>query len=150
MVRQEQQVKRMARGSKSQDALSPKEALIVEALRRAARPLSAYDLIELLHDEGVSSPPTVYRALKRLTGLGITHRIESLNAFVCCSHGGHSGTVVFAICTDCGTVSEFHHDAVANLLGAWAEEQDFSIQKTTIELRGQCHDCGSSTTNDKT
>jgi Fur family transcriptional regulator, zinc uptake regulator len=150
MVRQGQQVRRMARGSKSQDGLSPKEALIVEALRRAARPLSAYDLIELLHDEGVSSPPTVYRALKRLTEMGITHRIESLNAFVCCSHGGHNGTAAFAICADCGTVSEFHHDAVASLLGAWAEEQDFSIQKTTIELRGQCHDCGSSTANDKT
>jgi Fur family zinc uptake transcriptional regulator len=139
----------MARGSKSHDALSPKEALIVEALRRAARPLSAYDLIELLHDEGVSSPPTVYRALKRLTELGITHRIESLNAFVCCSHGGHSGTAAFAICTDCGTVSEFHHDAVTTLLGAWAKEQDFSIRKTTIELRGQCHDCGCAAASEK-
>ncbi len=136
-----QRVGSMARGSKSQSFLSPKEVLIVEALRRAARPLGAYDLIELLHDKGVSSPPTVYRALKRLTELGVTHRIESLNAFVCCSHGGHSGTAAFAICTDCGTVSEFHHDAVSALLGAWAVEKDFSIRKTTIELRGQCHDC---------
>jgi Fur family zinc uptake transcriptional regulator len=140
----------MARGSRPQGALSLKESLIVGALRQAERPLSAYDLIELLHDEGVSSPPTVYRALKRLTELGITHRIESLNAFVCCSHGGHGGTAAFAICTDCGTVSEFHHDAVATLLGAWAEEQDFSIQKTTIELRGQCHDCGCATASEKT
>jgi Fur family zinc uptake transcriptional regulator len=131
----------MARGSKSRDSLSPKESLIVQALRRAGRPLSAYDLIELLHDEGVSSPPTVYRALKRLTDLGIAHRIESLNAFVCCSHGGHSDTAAFAICTDCGTVSEFHHEVVTTLLSAWAKEQDFVIQKTTIELRGQCHDC---------
>jgi hypothetical protein len=44
----------VAGGSKSQDGLSPKEALIVEALRRASRPLSACDLIEVLHDEGAS------------------------------------------------------------------------------------------------
>lgn len=139
----------MAQGSKSQRALSPKETLIVEALRRADRPLSAYDLIEQLHDEGVSSPPTVYRALKRLTELGLAHRIESLNAFMSCAHGGHTGTAAFAICSDCGTVSEFHHDAVADLLGKWAEEHDFGIQHTTIELRGQCHDCGHTGTGPK-
>ncbi len=131
----------MARGSNSQQGLSSKEALIVGALRREGRPLSAYDLIELLHDEGVSSPPTVYRALKRLTELGLTHRIESLNAFVSCSHGGHAGTAAFAICNDCGGVSEFHHDAVASLLGDWAGARHFTIAKTTIELRGQCQDC---------
>jgi len=149
MLKRDHQDGRMTRGSKSTQALSPKETLIVEALRRAARPLSAYSLIELLHDEGVSSPPTVYRALKRLTELGLAHRIESLNAFVCCAHGGHAGTAAFAICSDCGTVSEFHHSEVAALLGAWAEEQDFSIHKTTIELRGQCHDCVSSSTTGK-
>jgi Fur family zinc uptake transcriptional regulator len=137
----------MARGSKSLEALNPKETLILETLRRAARPLSAYDLIELLHDNGVSSPPTVYRALKRMTELGLTHRLESLNAFVPCSHGGHTCAAAFAICNDCGTVSEFHHNAVASQLGTWAKEHDFSVQKTTIELRGQCHECGSSTTN---
>lgn len=139
----------MMRGPKSQQALSPNETLIVEALRREARPLSAYDLIELLHDKGLSSPPTVYRALKRLTTLGLTHRIESLSAFVSCSHGGHAGTAAFAICTDCGTVSEFHHEGVATLLGTWAKEQDFSIEKSTIELRGQCHDCAHSSVADK-
>ncbi len=124
----------------------PKDALIVEALRRAARPLSAYDLIELLHEAGVSSPPTVYRALKRLTEAGLAHRIESLNAFVSCAYGGHTGTAAFAICCDCGTVSEFHQDAVVALLSQWAASRDFLIHKTTIELRGRCHDCASKTT----
>jgi Fur family zinc uptake transcriptional regulator len=55
----------------------------------------------------VSSPPTVYRPLNRLTALGLTHRIETLSAFVACSHGGHAGTAAFAICTDCGNVLAF-------------------------------------------
>jgi Fur family zinc uptake transcriptional regulator len=131
----------MARGLKLLEALSEKEALVIEALRRSSRPLSAYDLMEVLRHKGVSSPPTIYRALKRLTELGFAHRIESLNAFVSCAHGSHIGAAAFAICTDCGRVAEFHHDTVATLLHTWAEEQNFSIQQPMIELRGQCHDC---------
>lgn len=116
----------------------------MEALRRAARPLSAYDLIDLLHDDGISSPPTVYRALKRLTDLGLTHRIESLNAFVSCSHGGHTSTAAFAICNDCKSVSEFHQDALADLLRIWAQERRFQLLNTTIEIKGRCHSCASS------
>jgi Fur family zinc uptake transcriptional regulator len=123
--------------------LGKNEQLIGNALRVAGRPLSAYDLIELLHEDGISSPPTVYRALKRLTELGLTHRIESLNAFVACSHGSHSGVAAFAICGDCGTVTEFHEHDVVERLGAWASEHDFTVAKTTIELRGHCHACTS-------
>lgn len=121
--------------------LSRNEGLISDALRSAGRPLGAYDLIELLHQDGISSPPTVYRALKRLTEIGLAHRIESLNAFVACSHGLHSGVAAFAICNACGTVTEFHEDVVVERLGDWAREHVFSISKTTIELRGQCHSC---------
>lgn len=135
----------MARESRGQRALSAKETLIVDALRQARRPLSAYDLIELLHGDGVSSPPTVYRALKRLTEAGLAHRIESLNAFVSCAHGGHTGTAAFAICDDCGTVDEFHQDAVVELLARWARDRQFRIDKTTIELRGLCRNCAAAT-----
>jgi Fur family zinc uptake transcriptional regulator len=131
----------MPRNPRPPAKLSEKEVLIESALRKAGRPLSAYDLIELLHSDGISSPPTVYRALKRLTEAGRAHRIESLNAFVCCAHGGHSGSAAFAICGDCGMVTEFHQDEVAELLGAWARQQAFNLLKTTIELRGRCHDC---------
>lgn len=133
----------MARGAGSQRALSPNETLIIKALRKAGRPLGAYDLIGLLHSEGVSSPPTVYRALKRLTELGLTHRIESLNAFVSCAHGGHDGSAVFAICNDCGATSEFHLDEVGDLLGRWSRQQGFAVQSTMIELRGRCGACTS-------
>lgn len=131
----------MARSASTQRALSPNETLIIKALRKAGRPLGAYDLIGLLHGEGVSSPPTVYRALKRLTEMGLTHRIESLNAFVSCAHGGHAGSAAFAICNDCGAASEFHLDAVAGLLGQWSDTQGFSINTTMIELRGRCRAC---------
>lgn len=131
----------MARRARVVAELSEKEALIAATLRRSGRPLSAYDLIELLHDDGVSSPPTVYRALKRLVGLGVAHRIESLNAFVSCAHGGHASTAAFAICGDCGGVTEFHQQEVARLLKSWAQVQAFALSAMTIELHGTCSVC---------
>lgn len=131
----------MARHARALANLSEKEAIIDATLRGSGRPLSAYDLIELLHDQGISSPPTVYRALKRLVGLGVAHRIESLNAFVSCSHGGHASTAAFAICGDCGEVTEFHQDQVAELLKGWAQVQSFAVDAMTIELHGSCKAC---------
>jgi Fur family transcriptional regulator, zinc uptake regulator len=131
----------MGRAKRAPSALNEKEQLIRDALRAAARPLSAYDLIELLHENGVSSPPTVYRALKRLTDAGFAHRVESLNAFVCCSHDAHASSAAFAICDDCGSVTEFHHDNVTDKLDSWAQAQAFKLEKTTIELRGRCRSC---------
>lgn len=131
----------MARPKRTPTTLSDKERLIRDTLHSAGKPLSAYDIIELHHDQGISSPPTVYRALKRLTEAGLAHRIESLNAFVCCSHDAHANSAAFAICDDCGSVTEFHQDNVTDALDGWAKAQAFEVQKTTIELRGRCRDC---------
>ena len=36
------------------------DKIVVEALRGVGRPVSAYELIEALRDQGVTAPPTVY------------------------------------------------------------------------------------------
>ncbi len=118
-----------------------KDQLIAQTLRDAHRPLSAYDLIELLRDQGVNAPTTVYRALNRLIAAGQVHRIETLNAFVCCTGNCHREAVVFAICETCGTVTEFDDDIIAGRLTNWVEGAKFSLQQTTIELRGRCEAC---------
>ena len=59
---------------------------ILEALMASPRPLSAYDLIATIGPQVPASPPTIYRALKKLISDGKVHRIESLNAFVACRH----------------------------------------------------------------
>ena len=87
------------------------DKMIVEALRGVGRPISAYELIEELRDKASLAPQTVYRSLDRLIAEGQAHRLESLNAFVACRHPSHEGAVVFAICGDCGTVTEFDEPA---------------------------------------
>ena len=121
------------------------DQLVAEALRAASRPLSAYELIDRLRNHGVSAPTTVYRALNRLIAAGQVHRLESLNAFVSCAGDCQHGTAVFAICGTCGTVAEFDDDVVAKRLAAWAHRAKFSLERTTIELRGRCGTCGPQT-----
>jgi len=131
----------MAGEDQQRKGLKPKEALILDALQKSDRPLSAYDLIERLHDQGVASPPTAYRALRRLTDVGLVHRIESLNAFVSCAHAHHGAAAAFAICSRCGAVAEFHADAVRAHLDAWANQTGFHLEKVVMELSGHCDRC---------
>lgn len=115
--------------------------MIVEALRDAGRPVSAYELIDQLREKAVLAPQTVYRALDRLIAGGAAHRLESLNAFVACSHKRHEGRAVFAICESCGAVDEFDEPAAVAALAAWAKRSRFAVREMTLELRGLCSAC---------
>jgi Fur family zinc uptake transcriptional regulator len=121
------------------------DKLIADALRGAGRPVSAYEIIDQLRGKVTLAPQTVYRALDRLITAGSAHRLESLNAFVACSHaansGTHTGAAVFAICDDCGTVTEFEEPRAVESLSAWAKKQKFAVTSMTLELRGRCANC---------
>jgi Fe2+ or Zn2+ uptake regulation protein len=81
---------------------------VLKALLTAAAPLKAYDLTHALATGGRSaSPPTVYRAVRFLIGMGLAHRIESLNAFVACRFPGELHLAGFHVCESCGSVAEF-------------------------------------------
>jgi len=134
----------MVRGARDKEALKRNEVLILEALQKEGRAMSAYDLIERLHGQGIASPPTAYRALRRLTEIGLVHRIESLNAFFFCSHARHADAAAFAICSRCGLVTEFHADAVGHELRSWAVDKGFTVERVVIEVGGRCAACSNS------
>lgn len=79
------------------------QQLVLGALARSERPMGAYELLELLRQEGLRSPLQIYRALDRLIEEGLVHRIESLSAFALCVHSECThGRAAFAICANCG------------------------------------------------
>ena len=133
--------------AKAGESLTPLRRRVLELLLDAPGPAKAYDLLTQLGDDsGAAKPPTIYRALEFLLQVGLAHKIESLNAFVACSdphdHGTHAhGVTAFAICEDCGAVSEFHDDVIETRLTAWQKTQHFKPEKTTIEIRGHCRAC---------
>ncbi len=115
---------------------------VLRALRQAARPMTAYEILDVLGPFGISSPPTVYRALNRLLEDGLVHRLESINAYVTCAIESHQhGTTVFAICRDCGSVDELDEADLVARLRAQAIAHGFRPDETVVELRGQCAAC---------
>ncbi len=114
---------------------------VFKYLQKQDRPVSAYDILEGLRDDGVTASTTIYRALEKLLEAGKVHRIESLNAWtVCC--GGHDGkTPVFAICDDCGTVTEHVDNDFADSIAGLSKRTGFAPNHSVLELHGRCSDC---------
>ncbi|MFG0609490.1 transcriptional repressor [Delftia sp. WSY_14] len=123
--------------------LTANQQRVLDALRQAGAPRTAYALLDQLRDHGLSAPTQVYRALDKLAEQGVVHRLESLNAYVCCSHpdeGSHDFSA-FAICDSCGQVDEFVDDALNRCLGNWAHGHAFALAHSNIELHGKCSAC---------
>lgn len=125
--------------------LTKNQALVLAKLERHEGPLSAYQLLDLLRDDGFRAPLQVYRALARLTQAGLAHRLESLNAFVACcgdhAHHHDGAMTAFAICDQCGQVSELSDSGVSERLHDWVSKTGFSPRRAVLEFRGACADC---------
>jgi Fur family zinc uptake transcriptional regulator len=75
---------------------------------------------------------------------GRAHRLESINAYVACSHGHHANAAaVIAICSGCGGVNELPEDRLIEELKSAAGSRGFQIDRTVIELTGHCARCAS-------
>ena len=115
---------------------------MVGVLSRNPRPLSAYDILHSLQlEEGKLAPPTVYRVLTTLQVKGHIHRIESLNAYVVCTHCfGHSASVM-SICDDCGLVTETASNSLIKEIDTITRRKGFSPKRHIIEIHGSCQQC---------
>lgn len=123
--------------------LTKNQSLVLDVLAASETPLSAYTILDALRDEGLRAPLQVYRALESLMAFGNVHRLESLNAFVACSHQKCSvhTNAAFTICEKCNSVSEITDDKLTKQLTELATKHGFSLSKSTIELRGLCSQC---------
>lgn len=129
--------------------LTSNQCLVLERLRASRRAMSAYEILDLLRDEGLRAPAQIYRALEKLVSVGLVHRLESLNAFIACAHehsdgeGQHGGAdaVVFAICSACGEVAEYNSSAVSTALHGSLEKDGFLADHMTVEVSGCCEGC---------
>jgi Fur family zinc uptake transcriptional regulator len=110
-------------------------------LSSAEGPLSAYEVLDQMRGKGAVTPPTVYRSLDKLIEKGLAHRLESLNAYVACKHPHHHDMAAFAICENCGSVTEFTDAHINERLAHWSDAHAFCPKKVTVEIRGLCEAC---------
>jgi Fur family zinc uptake transcriptional regulator len=87
------------------------------------------------------APPTVYRALDFLLEQGLVHKLESLHAYVGCTHLDHPHASQFLICADCGEVAEVENPSVAESLKAAGQAIGFRTKRPVVELLGTCAQC---------
>ena len=123
--------------------LSQNQKLVMDVLEKKAAPLSAYMILEELRGDGLKAPLQVYRALEKLMSYGLVHRLESLNAFIACSHRSceTSGTSAFVICDKCEHVQEISDEIVSAFLTSLAQKTKMKASKSSIELHGICEGC---------
>ena len=123
--------------------LSDTQRATLEALQVADRPLTAYEVLEVLRaDRPSAAPPTAYRALEKLISVGLAHRLESINAYVaCCTRHEGEAAPVFAICDDCGGVNELVDTDALRTLAARAKADGFAPHRSIVELHGRCAVC---------
>ena len=124
--------------------LTKNQSLVLNRLALSDSPMSAYDLLDELRSEGLKAPLQIYRALEKLQEFDLVHRLESLNSFVACAEPhchAHEGLVAFAICENCGSVTEFVDAIVQSRLTEWTKTHNFSPSKTSLEIRGLCSAC---------
>lgn len=122
--------------------LTEQRRTVLRLLCVSDRPLSAYELLDRLR--GIvknPAPPTVYRALDFLLEQGLAHKLESLHAYVGCSHPDHPHASQFLICNDCGEVAEVEDPSVAKSLKAAGRAIGFRTKRPVVELLGTCAQC---------
>lgn len=123
--------------------LTRNQKIVYAALAGAEAPLTAYEILALepVRIEGLKAPLTIYRALDSLLQKGLAHRIESLNAFVACSHAPHSEAAGFIICEHCKKTVELSAAECEALLHEKAADKGFVLRRIGIELLGSCATC---------
>ncbi|MEJ2308084.1 MAG: transcriptional repressor [Gammaproteobacteria bacterium] len=122
--------------------LTEQRKTVLRLLCASEKPLSAYELLDLMRESVKNpAPPTVYRALDFLLEQGLVHKLESIHAYIGCSHPDHPHASQFLICADCGEVAEVEDRDIASSLKAAGKAAGFHTERPVVELLGTCAQC---------
>ncbi len=122
--------------------MTERRKTVLRLLCASDKPIGGYELLDQMR--GVMknpSPPTVYRALDFLLEQGLVHKLESLHAYVGCTHPDHPHASQFLICGDCGEVTEVEDASVAESLRAAGQARGFRTKRPIVEALGTCAQC---------
>lgn len=122
--------------------LTPLREDVLALIYSAPQPIGAYELLRKLRKKRPNAePPTVYRVLEFLLDQHLIHRVESLNAYVCCiqPEGPHQSQLL--LCKHCGGAREVDDPLILEALAQCAETHGFVVENQLTEIRGTCTNC---------
>jgi Fur family zinc uptake transcriptional regulator len=116
---------------------------ILQILAAADGPVGAYAILDELarSRRRPIGPPTVYRTLDLLAGIGCVVKIESHNTFALCGAPGHQHHGMMLICTHCGRADEVDSGALDRIIRETAGRTGFHLERQVVELEGICQAC---------
>jgi Fur family zinc uptake transcriptional regulator len=122
--------------------LTPQRRRVLELIWRSHVPVGAYEILDAMREGGGrADPPTAYRALEFLAGLGLIHRISTRNAFIGCSHPMSDHRAQVLLCDDCGQATEMELGVITQGLADGAADLGFAVAEQTVEASGLCRTC---------
>ena len=104
--------------------------------------VKAYDLLaQLKKIDSSAQPPTIYRSLDFLIENGFIHKIQSLNAYVGCSHPEEHKECYFLICNSCQNIEECCSEQINKVVTSTSGKSHFQPNQVTLEIAGTCQEC---------
>ncbi len=117
---------------------------VLELIWESHCAVKAYDLLDKIKPHlGSAKPATVYRALDFLLEQGLIHKVESLNAYIGCSHADHKHEQLLLTCTRCHEVEERTGEKVMDAIAQELKKAGFVVQYKALEIHGLCAKCAS-------
>ena len=127
--------------------LTAKRQKVFYSLLKAAKALSAYELIDCLKADFDQdfAPMTIYRILRFLQEQTLVHKLQMANKFVACAHISDCGfhkNPQFLICNSCQKVDEIYLEkTIIQAVHTSVEKIGFQISDPQFELNGICKNC---------
>ena len=116
--------------------------LVLEVLEKSEKPLSPYDIQEILRARGKHlNHVTIYRILDLLCSLNLAHKVLSSGGFVKCSLDAIEGCHRFMVCQHCGAIQEFANERLCQGENRFARNLGFHTEHHLSEFSGLCSQC---------
>ena len=114
------------------------DGIVIDIVRKADRPVSAYAIVAETRRLGSPMVPTqVYRSIGRLICAHQIERIASLKAFV----PADACQRLHLICAECGEVCSIRIEAAEKVLGDLCQRSAFMRKCAHLEMAGICPSC---------
>ena len=116
--------------------------LVLEVLEESEKPLSPYDIQEILRARGKHlNHVTIYRILDLLCRLNLAHKVLSNGGFVKCKLDAVEGCHRFMVCQHCGAIQEFADERLCQGENRFARNLGFHTEHHLSEFSGLCSQC---------
>ena len=129
----------------SSASLTPNRLAILVTLSQFSKPISAYQLREQMAEKGNSRDlniSTIYRVIEFWCGIGVIHKIASLNKYCLCADLEETHTHIMNVCLKCENVFETCDERMGIDLSKGPKSMGLTFAREQhIELPVLCREC---------